>query len=182
MKRPLGQTLLIAVTVTLGAALMLFVFSGTVRIYKNPTASMEPTLPLGSRMAVLRSKQANRGDIIVFRYPLQPDVTFAKRVVAIEGDTVEIRAKQLIVNGKTVVEPYVIHEDDTTYPKQPLLPEPYRSRDNFGPFRVEPDHLFVLGDNRDLSSDSRYWGTVSRDAVKGHPILLFSPKRGVWRP
>jgi len=182
VKRPLGQTLLIVITVTLGAALMLIVLTGTVKTYNMPTNSMAPSVPAGSHMVVVRSSRANRGDVVVFRYPLHPEVTMCKRVVGVEGDTVEIRAKTLLVNGRTVAEPYVIHDDDVIYPKQPLLPEPYRSRDNFGPYPVEPGHLFVLGDNRDQSADSRYWGTIARHSVIGHPILIYSTKRGVWRP
>jgi signal peptidase I len=182
VKRPLGQTLLIAVTVTLGAALMLVFVTGTVRSFINSTGSMIPTLPLRSHMLVLRSSRVERSEIVTFRYPLDERVTFVKRIVGLPGDTIEIRAKKLIVNGHAVPEPYVIHVDDVIYPNLPSMPEPYRSRDNFGPFHVPEGQLFVLGDNRDQSADSRYWGTLGRNQVTGHPILLYSLKRGVWRP
>lgn len=180
--RSTGQTLLIAITVTLGALLFIFPFTGIVRSYRNSTGSMEPTLPIGSNMLVLRSDRANRGDIVVFRYPLDDRIIHVKRVIGVAGDVIEIRAKQLFVNGKRVDEPYVMHTDTATLPNLPDLPEPYRSRDNFGPYHVASGQLFVLGDNRDQSSDSRYWGSLGRKQVIGHPILLYSRARGVWRP
>jgi len=181
-QRTTAQTVLIAVTMTLGVIVFLIIMTGTVRTYRNSTGSMEPTLPTGSRMVVVRSSRANRGDIVVIRYPFQPETTMVKRVVAIEGDIVEIRVKELFVNGGKVTEPYVIHEDEAIYPKNESLPEPYRSRDNFGPFHLGPGKLFVLGDNRDRSADSRYWGAIDHASVKGRPILLYSLKRGVWLP
>lgn len=175
-RRPIAQTVLIAVTMTLGAVVYLIVMTGSVKTWRNASSSMEPALPKGSRVLAIRSKRANRGDIIVFGSPVYPDVTMIKRVVAIEGDTVEIRAKKLFLNGKSVAEPYVTFEDETVYPKTE------QPRDNFGPYRVGPGKLFVLGDNRDNSADSRFYGAIDRRNVKGHPILLFSLKRGVWLP
>jgi signal peptidase I len=107
---------------------------------------------------------------------------FVKRVVGVADDTIEIRAKKLMLNGRTVAEPYVIHMEDAIYPSYPVLPEPYHSRDNFGPYHVPKGQLFLLGDNRDRSLDSRYFGTVGLKLVTGHPVLLYSLKRGVWRP
>lgn len=179
--RSLAQTLLIVIAMTLGIALFLILITGSVRTYNIPTASMEPTIPVGSRLIVVRSHRANRGDIVVFSYPMQPDVTMIKRVVAVEGDTIEIRAKELFVNGKKVTEPYVIHTDETTYPANVSLPEPYRSRDHIAPFVVPAGKLYVLGDNRDESADSRYWGPIDRASVKGRPVLLINWKRGVRR-
>jgi signal peptidase I len=181
-QRSIAQMALIAVTMTLGAAVFLLIVTGAVRSWRNATGSMEPTLPVGSRMLVIRSSRANRGDIVTFRYPLDERVTFVKRIVGVAGDTVELRDKKLIVNGKSVAEPFVMHEDDEVYPNNPAMPEPYRSRDQFGPFHVPAGQLFVLGDNRDHSNDSRYFGTVGRKMVIGHPILLYSWKRGVWLP
>jgi signal peptidase I len=174
--------ILVGVTVSLGAIVFLVIITGGVRTYKNVTGGMEPTLPIGSRMVVVRSGRANRGDLVVFRYPRDERLTHVKRVAGVAGDTIEIRAKKLMVNGKTVAEPYVIHLDEAIYPDNPMLPEPYRSRDNFGPYHVPKGQLFLLGDNRDRSSDSRYYGTVGLKLVTGHPVLLYSLKRGVWRP
>src|SRR5436309_4323646 len=98
VKRPLWQTILIVLTVTLGAAVMLVVLTGGAKSYNITTGSMEPTLPLGSRALVIRSSRANRGDIVVFRYPLDERLVHVKRVVGVAGDTIEIRAKKLLVN------------------------------------------------------------------------------------
>src|SRR5438105_14664598 len=123
-------------------------------------------------------RDPKRGDIIVFRYPLQPDTDFVKRVIGLTGETVEIRDKKVSVNGKALNEPYVIHEDSTVYPLQPALPEPYRSRDQFGPFKVPDGQYFAMGDNRDRSSDSRYWGTVPRTMIKGRAFMVYWSFRG----
>ena len=77
------------------------------------------------------------------------------------------------VNGKALVEPYVLHVDSTVYPRQPALPEPYRSRDQFGPYSVPDGQYFAMGDNRDRSSDSRYWGTVPRSLIKGRAFMVY---------
>jgi signal peptidase I len=146
--------------------------------YHFPTGSMAPTIEVGDHAIMRRTSVVKRGDIIVFPYPLHPKVDFAKRVVALPGETVEIRDKQLYVNGAAVREPYVIHDDPTVFPNQPSLPEPYRSRDQYGPYVVPPDQYFVLGDNRDRSADSRYWGTVPHNHVRGVIWYVLSPRRG----
>jgi signal peptidase I len=143
---------------------------------------MEPTIRNGE-YAVARpygeSENPERGDLIVFRYPLEQKTTFGKRVVGVPSDTIEIRTKQLIVNGKAVAEPYVTHTDPATF-NNPELPEPYKSRDNFGPVTLLPAEYFVLGDNRDRSSDSRYWGSVPRSLILGK-IVKAGPKDGPLR-
>ncbi|HEX7678864.1 MAG TPA: signal peptidase I [Thermoanaerobaculia bacterium] len=162
--------------------LLLLLSVGVFHIYRNPTGSMEPTIPVGARFVTIRATKVNRGDIVAFEYPLEPRVLFGKRVVAIGGDLVEIRAKRLFVNGDEVSEPYAVHADSVIYPNQKLLPEPYRSRDWFGPSRVPAGAFFVLGDNRDRSSDSRYWGPVPRQNLRGRVVLVFSWSRGFWKP
>jgi len=155
---------------------------GVVHTYRNSTGSMEPTLPLGARFATILTKRADRGDIVTFVYPPNASVLYCTRVVAVGGDMVEIRAKRLFVNSKEVIEPYAFHDDSDVYPNRPSLPEPYRSRDWFGPFRVPVGTFFVLGDNRDRSSDSRYWGTVPQQNLLGRVVLVCSWSRGFWRP
>ena len=102
-----------------------------------------------------------KGDVIVFEHPKDPTKNFMKRVVAIGGKTVEIRNKQLFINGNFVNERYVVHEDVITYPasEQP--------RDNFGPLVIPADSYFAMGDNRDASMYSRFWGVVAKTKVKG---------------
>lgn len=165
-----------------GTALLLFTIGCTegqrevvrgLKPYRFPTSSMEPTIRNGefiyARMYRPEEKPP-RGALVVFLYPLNQKETFGKRIVAVPGDTVEIRKKQLFVNGRAVREPYAVHSDPQTFPAAQGLPEPYRSRDNFGPVTIKPDEYFVLGDNRDRSADSRYWGSVPRKLVLGRIV------------
>jgi signal peptidase I len=181
------------------ALLIAVIFVNFARIFafqafKIPTGSMEDNLKVGDHIIVNKfiygpdhngplknlfpMRDIRRGDIIVFRYPLQPDTDFVKRVIGMPGDTVEVRNKQVSVNGIALNEPYVIHEDPQVYPLQPALPEPYRSRDQFGPFTVPEGQYFAMGDNRDKSSDSRYWGTVPRSMIKGRAFMVYWSFRG----
>lgn len=145
--------------------------------YKVTTSSMEPTLKHGEDAFARPYREVpdpSRGELIVFKYPLHPDAVFAKRVVGVPGDTIQIVRKQLYVNGKPRNEPYVLHDDPVVY-DTPGLPEPYKSRDTFGPFKVAPGQFFVLGDNRDRSSDSRYWGGVPRMNILGKVVSAGDP-------
>ena len=151
------------------------------KIYRIPTGGMDPAIQVGDRVVARKWVQPKRGDIIVFDYPPQPNTQFIKRLVALPGETVEIRDKQLFINGKKMDEIYAWHADAQTFARDPKLPEPYRSRDQFGPAVVPANAFFVLGDNRDRSSDSRYWGTVARGQVRGVVVLIISP-RGVITP
>jgi signal peptidase I len=174
------------------ALLIAVIFVNFARIFafqafKIPTGSMEDNLKVGDHIIVnkfiygpgttlggmLPLREIRRGDIIVFRYPLQPDTDFVKRVIGLPGDTVEVHDKVVSVNGKPLAEPYVIHVDPTIYPPRPQLPEPYRSRDQFGPYFVPEGQYFAMGDNRDRSSDSRYWGTVPRSMIKGKAFMVY---------
>src|ERR1700694_6201475 len=92
--------------------------------------------------------------------------------------TLTAHNKVVSTNGKALDEPYVIHEDNTIYPPQPALPEPYRSRDQSAPYTVPPGQYFAMGDNRDRSSDSRYWGTVPRSMIKGRAFMVYWSFRG----
>ena len=177
------EALLIAVIFVNFARIFVF------QAFKIPTGSMEDNLKIGDHIIVIKFiygpighdgfahlfpiRDIKRGDIIVFRYPLQPDTDFVKRVIGMPGDVIEVRDKKVSVNGKPLDEPYVIHVDPQTYPLQPALPEPYRSRDQFGPYTVAPDSYFAMGDNRDRSSDSRYWGTVPRTMIKGRAFMVY---------
>jgi len=180
------EALLIAVIFVNFARIFVF------QAFKIPTGSMEDNLKVGDHIIVnkfiygpgpalgglLPLRDVKRGDIIVFRYPLQPDTDFVKRVIGMPGDTVEIRDKVVSVNGTALSEPYVLHDDPQIYPLQPALPEPYRSRDQFGPFKVPQGQYFAMGDNRDRSSDSRYWGTVPRTMIKGRAFMVYWSFRG----
>jgi signal peptidase I len=150
--------------------------------FRTTTAAMEPTLELGDSVVTDKSSSPRRGDMIAFRYPLKDDVTFLKRVVALPGETVEVREKRLYINGVPATDPHAFHGDERIYADNPAFPEPYRSRDQFGPFHVPQDHFFVMGDNRDFSSDSRYWGAVPRKNIRGKVMLVAAAKNGFWRP
>lgn len=151
-------------------------------IYRNTTGSMEPTLANGDGVITDRSSSPAREDLIAFRYPLQPETTFLKRVIGLPGEVIEIRDKTVYINGVKARDPHASHVDTVMYPNEPALPEPYKSRDQFGPLRIPPESFFVMGDNRDRSSDSRYWGTLPRKNIRGKAILVLSAKRGFWRP
>jgi signal peptidase I len=145
--------------------------------WRIPTGAMVPTIPVGSYVLAnplaYRHASPKRGDIVTFRYPLDPRVSYVKRVIALPGETVEIRDKVVFINGTKLDEPYAFHDDDMMFPKSVILPEPYKSRDNFGPFVVSPDSYFMMGDNRDRSSDSRYWGTCPRKLIRGRVVRVF---------
>ena len=129
-----------------------------------------------------------RGDVIVFAYPKDPSQNYVKRVIGRGGDTVAMESGRVWLNGRLVDEPYVQRTErerdraDAMFAWQraylvdpsPDVRRRYRpTRDNWGPLVVPSEHLFVLGDNRDNSHDSRYWGFVHRDAVKGQPLVVY---------
>lgn len=135
-----------------------------VKAYKLPSGAMEDTLLIGDHILVDQrnsAREPHRGDLVVFEYPEDPTKDFIKRVVAIGGDTVEVRNKSLLVNSAAVTEPYVVHKEAN------LIPATENPRDNLAPKIVPAGSYFMMGDNRDRSYDSRFWGFVSKDKVKG---------------
>lgn len=174
-----------------------------VSAYKIPTGSMENTLLVGdflfatkfnyglkvpfvNKMA-FKWNRPKRGDIVIFRYPLERK-DFVKRCVAIPGDTVEIVNKSLYINGQLVDEPYVYHADKMIYPALDINDrDVYQDfwqegrferaggyvRDNFGPVVVPEGHIFLMGDNRDNSFDSRFWGPLGFDNLRGKPFIIY---------
>jgi len=107
----------------------------------------------------------------VFKYPDEPDRDFIKRVIGLPGETVELRNKKVFINGQPLDEPYVhfLTPPSSEYQEVTSLDV----RENYGPRTVPPDHYFVMGDNRDNSQDSRYWGFLPRDYVKGKALLIY---------
>src|SRR5438094_3571454 len=184
------------------ALLIAIIFVNFARIFvfqafKIPTGSMEDNLKVGDHIIVNKFiygpvpqpwlkvfplRDIQRKDIIVFRYPLQPETDYVKRVIGLPGDTLMVRDKNVYINGKKLDEPYTIHEDPVVYPAQQPLPEPYRSRDQYGPYTVPEGHYFAMGDNRDRSSDSRFWGTVPRSMIKGRAFMVYWSYRGTPSP
>jgi signal peptidase I len=157
---------IIIVVIVFAASTTLYalVNNNYIKAYRIPTASMEPTLLVGDHILIDRrfsSHIQNRGDLIVFEYPVDQGKDFIKRIVAVGGDNVEIRDKALFVNGKHAKEVYVIHKHTE------VLPANQNQRDNYGLVTVPNDSFFVLGDNRDESYDSRFFGFVRRSSIKG---------------
>jgi signal peptidase I len=178
--------------------LFLFIRAFFVQAFKIPTGSMEDTLLVGDFLLVNKLiygphlpivgartpsiREPERGDIVVFKYPLDEDLDFVKRCIAVPGDTVKMVNKAIYVNGERLDEPYVRFNSKRIIPanprnhksgdslKKPRFP---LTRDNFGPFQVPEDKYFVLGDNRDNSSDSRVWGFVDRDLIIGKPLFIY---------
>jgi len=150
----------VLVAIVLAVILRIFV----VEPFYIPSRSMEPTLLPGDRIIVSKFlyhfREPQRGDIIVFHYPRDPKRDFVKRVIGLEGETVALRDGKLYVDGRQVPETY--------------LPHGLRFAD-FGPVRVPPGQLFVLGDNRNSSEDSRVWGFLPRDMVVGKAFLIYWP-------
>ena len=148
-----------------------YVRNEIVQAYKIPAGSMLPTLQIGDHLLV--DKQAYRehpiqyGDIIVFSSPETIEVDYIKRVIALPGDSVEIRDKELIVNGFSLQEDYTIYTDSRA------IPHNHAPRDNIPLLTVGPDHVFVLGDNRDNSFDSRFFGPVPIDTVQGKLVQIY---------
>jgi signal peptidase I len=154
-----------------------------------PSGSMEKTLLVGDHLFVNRfiygpastaleekilpSRDVQRGDIVVFRSPENPNIDVVKRCVGAPGDTVDVRAKQLYINGKPVQDAsYAIHGDPITY-SELSFSDQGRRRDNFGPETVPPGHFFCMGDNRDHSYDSRFWGMLPRHLIKGRALFIY---------
>jgi len=170
-------------SIALALLLALVVRTFVVQAYKIPSGSMIPTLLVGDYLLVnklsygirdpfkngfiYRWGMPHRQEVVVFSYPVNPKVDFIKRVIGLPGDTVEIINKKVYVNGKLLKEPYVRFTDPTIYPRD------VSPRDNFGPVKVPPGHLFVLGDNRDESYDSRFWGFVPISNLKGRAVIIY---------
>ena len=118
------------------------------------------------------------GDLVIFEFPEDPSRDFIKRCVAVAGQTVEIRNKVVYVDDKPFVNPGGVKYTDSRRRMGRFNP-----RDNYGPYKVPPGHLFVMGDNRDNSYDSRFWGPVSLDKIKAHPLVIYfswDPSAPFW--
>jgi len=171
------------------AIFVFFVMTFVVQAFQIPTGSMIPKLLVGdfllvNKMAYARSvlplesallphKQLQRKDIVVFRYPKDLTKDFVKRVIGLEGEKIEIRAKQLYVNDAPVDEPYKIHKDNDPGSQDDVYRYDEAIGANYGPVVVPSGHLFVMGDNRDDSADSRTWGFVPLANIKGRPWIIY---------
>jgi signal peptidase I len=138
--------------------------------YKIATVAMMPTLHqddlLMADMKAYDGRAPKRGDLVVFEYPRDLTKSFIKRVIALEGETVEIRNKRVYIDGEPLQESYAVHEDAAIED----------TRDNLGPLKIPAGHCFVLGDNRDNSMDSRFWGALPLANVKGQSLYIYWAK------
>jgi len=171
----------IIVAVVLALAIRTFV----VQAFKIPSGSMEPTLLIGDHLLVnkfiygisipfidkkfLRFRKPERGDVVVFIYPADESKDFIKRVIAVGGDTVEVRRKKVFINGRPVDDPHAHYADRQIFSES----DPSGQRDTMKPVTVPPDHIFVMGDNRDRSLDSRFWGFVDINKVRGKAFIIY---------
>jgi signal peptidase I len=171
------------------AVFVLFINTFVAQASQVPTASMENTLLVGdflfiNRMAyakpvlplekiILPGKTPEKGDIVTFKFLPQGGQELVKRVIATAGDTVAIVDKRVLVNGKPLPEGPAIHNDNAIIPGNEATYGEFSKRDNFGPITVPAGSLFVMGDNRDISYDSRFWGCLPLSAVRGRPWILF---------
>lgn len=160
-------------TIVIALVLAFLIRTFVVQTFWIPSGSMEPALLVRDRIMAYKifygMDDVQRGDVIIFEFPLNPEKDFVKRVIGLPGDTVEIENKKVYINQKRLIEPYVVHRDDRNvgFP-----------RDEYGPVKVPPGSLFVLGDNRDSSEDSRYWGYVPEENIVGEVFLIYWPP---WR-
>jgi signal peptidase I len=169
--------------ILLAIVLALFIRTFIVQAFKIPSGSMQETLLIGDHILVnkfiygvklpfvmttiIPYKEPHREDIVVFKFPEDPTKDFIKRVIGVAGDVVESHDKKLYVNHKLVNHDFGIHTDPH------IIPGYLQPRDNFGPVVVPEDALFVMGDNRDHSYDSRFWGFVTLKAVKGKAFMIY---------
>ncbi len=163
-------------SIVITAIIALFATTYVVQAYKIPTGSMESNLLIGDHLLVnkfvygiydgplarlLPYKGLKRGDVIVFKYPLSPDVAYVKRLIGVPGEKLEMIGRTIYINGKALKEDYTQYID------------PGSVYEHYGPFQIPPDHYFAMGDNRDNSQDSRFWGFVPRDHIIGKALAIY---------
>lgn len=169
----------------IGMALLLALFIRTfmVQAFKIPSGSMIPTLEIGDHILVsklaygiripywgkyiVEFKKPQRGDVVVFIFPEDHSKDFIKRVIGVGGDLVKIRGKKIYINNLPVDDSHAHFQDSDSEGGG------FQIRDDYGPRRVPENHVFVMGDNRDRSYDSRFWGFVNLEAVKGKAFLIY---------
>jgi signal peptidase I len=164
--------------------LALFVRTWVVQAFKIPTGSMENNLligdhllvnkfvfgPAGAERVLLPMRDIRRRDIVVFKYPNEPQRDFIKRVIGLPGETLELRNKKVYINGEPLDEPYV-HFLEPASDSQEVTS--FDLRERYGPVRVPEGQYFVMGDNRDNSQDSRYWGFLPGGYIKGKALMIY---------
>jgi signal peptidase I len=176
-------------SIVIAVILALFIRTFVVQAFKIPTGSMEENLLIGDHLLVnkfvmgptrtglertlLPVGTIKRGDVIVFKYPVEPERDFIKRVIGLPGETIEVKDKKVYVDGKMLDEPYVHFLQPPSGNSEFHEVTSFDVRDRYGPVTVPPNQYFVMGDNRDNSQDSRYWGFLPRENVKGKALVIY---------
>jgi signal peptidase I len=183
-------------SIVIAVILAFFIRTFVVQAFKIPTGSMEENLLIGDHLlvnkfvyaptasaierALLPVDEIERGDVIVFKYPEDPERDFIKRVIGLPGETVEVREKKVYINGTPIDEPYAHYLDIEAHELAEITRADVRER--YGPVTVPPGEYFMMGDNRDNSQDSRYWGFLRRDYVKGRALVIYWSWEGAGPP
>ncbi len=169
--------------ILLAVVIAFFIRTFVIQAYKIPSGSMKPTLLIGDhilvskfsygiKLPIIRSTvipigKPKSGDIVVFIYPEDRSKDFIKRLIGVPGDTIEVRNKQIFINGLPFNDTHAVHSDSI------VIPASVQPRDNFGPVRVPEGSIFVMGDNRDESYDSRFWGFVNMKDILGKALIIY---------
>lgn len=172
-----------AESIIIAIVLALVIRTFVVQAFKIPSGSMEDTLAIGDHILVnkfiygtkipftstrfLKIRDPQRGDVIVFEYPEDPSKDFIKRVIGLPGDEVQVIDKKVFVNGKPYENPHEVHKE------KDIIPEAQNPRDNTKVIKVPQGAYFMMGDNRDRSYDSRFWGFVKMDKIKGLAFIKY---------
>jgi signal peptidase I len=174
-------------SIVIAVILALFIRTFVVQAFKIPTGSMENNLLVGDHLLVnkfifgptesafertaLPEAAIRRGDVVVFKFPKEPERDFIKRVIGLPGETLEMREKKIYINGKPLDEPYVHYLLPPRSHDQEFAS--FDKREQYGPVTIPEGQYFVMGDNRDNSEDSRYWGYLKRDYIKGKALMVY---------
>ena len=172
-----------AEAIVIAVLIAFFIRTFIIQAFKIPSGSMKPTLQIGDhilvtkfiygvkipiiRKTIVSISEPKRGDMVVFIYPEDRSKDFVKRVIGIGGDNIEIRNKKIYLNGLPYNDNYGVYTDDM------IIPGTAQPRDNFGPVTVPSGSVFVMGDNRDQSYDSRFWGFVDLRDVLGKAFIIY---------
>jgi len=176
-------------SIVIAVILALFIRTFVFQAFKIPTGSMENNLLIGDHLlvnkfvfgptessierALLPMRPIRRGDVVVFKYPEEPDRDFIKRVIGLPGETLEVRNKKVYIDGKPLNEPYVHFLEPPSGPSELHEVTSFDVRENYGPVTVPANQYFMMGDNRDNSQDSRYWGFLPHDYIKGRAMMVY---------
>jgi signal peptidase I len=176
-------------SIVIAVILALFIRTFVVQAFKIPTGSMENNLLIGDHLlvnkfalgptasslerAVLPVGTIKRGDVVVFKYPEQPERDFIKRIIGLPGETIELKQKKVYINGTPLDEPYVHFLELPGSGNADSEVTSFDVRERYGPVTVPQNSYFAMGDNRDNSQDSRYWGFLPRDYIKGKALVIY---------